>query len=120
MHSVDRKKDAYVVLRNAIIDERIKFPHNKILYRELIYLKETDKKVDHPEHNQDGTPGSKDIADAVTNALWIISTEVDYVPYLDKSFIKELEEVIGDEFDEDNPFGNIFGTGTTGNFIEGH
>lgn len=117
-HSVDRKKDAYVALRNAIIDERIKLPHNNILYRELIYLKEDEKKVDHPEHNQDGTPGSKDIADAVANALWIISTEVDYVPYLDKGFIDELEEVVGDDFDEDNPFGDIFGQGTTGNFID--
>lgn len=117
-HSVDRKKDAYVALRNAIIDERIKLPHNQILYRELIYLKEDEKKVDHPEHNQDGTPGSKDIADAVANALWIISTEVEYKPYLDKEFIDELEEVVGDDWDEDNPFGDIFGAGTTGNFID--
>jgi len=117
MNSVDRKKDAYVGLRNAIIEERIKLPFNRILYRELTYLKEDEKKIDHPEHNSDGTPGSKDISDSIANALFIISTEVDYKPYLDVEFIEELEEAVGDDFDEENPFEDIFGVGTRGRFV---
>jgi len=118
MNSVDRKKDPYVGLRNAIIDERIKGPNNQILYRELVFLKEDDKKVDHPEHNQDGTPGSKDIADAVTNSIWILGTKVDYKPYLDKDFIEELDEVVGNDwYDEAEPFSDIFGEGVTGQFV---
>lgn len=110
MHSVDRKKDAYFALRDAIIDERIKMPHNEILYNELVFLKENDKKIDHPAHNPNGTPGSKDIADAVTNALWIAATEVEYKPYLNEDFVNELSEEVGEvNFDEDNPFNEIFG-----------
>ena len=118
MYSVDRKKEAYYALRDAIISDRIKMPNNKILYRELVFLKEDDKKVDHPDANPDGTRGSKDIADAIANALWNITNEIEYRPYLNSGFIEELSEVVGDDFDEDNPFGDIFGEGVTGNFIK--
>ena len=118
MYSVDRKKEAYYALRDAIISERIKMPNNRILYRELVFLKEDEKKIDHPEANPDGTRGSKDIADAIANALWNITTEVEYRPYLNSAFIEEMEEVIGDDFDEDNPYSSIFGEGTEGRFLE--
>lgn len=115
--SVDRKKDAYFALRDAIVSGRIKMPQNQILYRELVFLKEDEKKVDHPDSNPDGTRGSKDIADAVANALYNITHEVEYRPYLSSKFIDELAETVGDTFDNEN-FTDIFGEGTTGNFVE--
>ncbi len=117
-YSVDTKKEAYYALRDAIISNRIKMPNNKILYRELVFLKENEKKIDHPDSNPDGTRGSKDIADAIANALWNISTEIEYKPYLNSKFIDELSEVFGDEYDEDDPYSNIFGSGVSGSFIE--
>jgi len=115
--SVDRKKDAYFALRDAIVSGRIKMPNNQILYRELVFLKEDEKKVDHPDSNPDGTRGSKDIADAVANALYNITHEVEYRPYLNSKFIDELADTVGDDYDEDAPFAHIFGEGTEGNFV---
>jgi len=117
MYSVDRKKEAYYALRDAIVSGRIKMPNNKILYRELVFLKEDEKKIDHPDANPDGTRGSKDISDAIANALWNITHEIEYRPYLNQDFIKELEEEVEDDFDEDNPFSNIFGEGVEGQWV---
>ncbi len=116
MNSVDRKKDAYYALRNAILDGRIKMPLNKILYKELVYLKEDEKRVDHPDSFPDGTKGSKDLADAICNALWIAQTKLEYLPYLDHSFIDELSSLVEEE--STTPFEDIFGEGTTGNFVK--
>ena len=117
-HSVDRKKDAYYGLRDAILDDRIKMPYNEILYRELVFLKEDAKKIDHPAtFPDDGTSGSKDLADAVANALWVAQNNLEYLPYMDRGFIDELDS-LNDEVDDENPFADIFGPGTTGNFVE--
>lgn len=119
LSSVDRKKDAYYALRDAILSDRIKMPNNKILYRELVYLKENEKKIDHPDTNPDGTRGSKDISDAIANALWNIANEIEYKPYLSSDFVEELEEVVGDDwYDDTEPFADIFGEGVSGQFIE--
>jgi hypothetical protein len=118
MYSVDRKKEAYYALRDAIVSDRIKMPNNKILYRELVFLKEDEKKIDHPDANPDGTRGSKDIADAIANALWNITNEVEYRPYLNSEFIEELAETVGEEFNEDDPYSEIFGAGIGGNYID--
>jgi phage terminase large subunit-like protein len=117
MYSVDRKKEAYYALRDAITSDRIKMPNNKILYRELVFLKEDEKKIDHPVTNPDGTRGSKDIADAIANALWNITHEIEYKPYLNQDFIKELDEEVSDDFDESDPFGHIFGEGVEGSWV---
>ena len=116
-YSVDRKKEAYYALRDAILSNRIKMPNNLILYRELVFLKEDEKKIDHPEANPDGTRGSKDIADAIANALWNITNEIEYRPYLNSKFIDELQETIGDDWDDEDPFAKVFGAGTTGSYI---
>ena len=89
-------------------------PLNKILYKELVYLKEDEKRVDHPKAFPDGTVGSKDLSDAVCNALWIAQTKLEYMPYLDHGFIDELAGLVDEE--PDNPFEDIFGEGTTGEF----
>jgi hypothetical protein len=101
-NSVDRKKDAYYALRDGLLEGRILLPNNKILYKELVFLKENEKKIDHPDFfPDDSTPGSKDIADAVANAGWIIQTKMDYVPYMNESFIEEMEEAIKETFDDE-------------------
>ncbi len=115
MNSVDRKKDAYHGLRSAINEGRLYMPHNKILYKELVFLKEDEKKVDHPDFYPDGTMGSKDIADAVCNALFICNTQMEYIPYVDSAFVDELNASI-DEMDEMDFGESIFGEGTTGMF----
>ena len=115
MNSVDRKKDAYFMLRNAILEGRLKLPKNNILYKELVFLKEDSKKIDHPETNPDGTHGGKDLADSLANAIFVANTKMDFIPWLDTSFIDELNDVI-DEGDS-NPFEDVFGPGTTGNYV---
>ena len=116
MNSVDRKKDAYHVLRSAIMEGRLYMPHNKILYKELVFLKEDEKKVDHPDFFPDGTVGSKDIADAVCNALFIAQSKMEYIPYVDSKFIDELAAVV--DMGEDDFASSLFGAGTTGRFFD--
>jgi len=117
MNSVDRKKDAYYGLRNGILENRLFMPYNKILYQELVFLKETEKKVDHPDFFPDGTVGSKDIADAVCNAIYICQTKMDYIPYADSKFIDELSALIDDEADDDFA-SKVFGKGTEATFVD--
>lgn len=114
MNSVDRKKDAYYVLRNALLEGRLYMPFNKILYQELVFLKEDEKKIDHPDFFPDGTVGSKDIADAVCNALYICQSKMEYVPYADSSFIDELNNLLDD--DDDDFHQKLFGKGTSGSY----
>lgn len=117
LHSVDRKKDAYQMYRNCINENRIKQPNNQILFKELTYLQEDEKKVDHPDSNPDGTIGSKDIADAVCNALYMCHEKLEYNPFEDGRFRDELLEASGEGdsatiFGEDVGFksaGDIFG-----------
>lgn len=116
MNSVDRKKDPYYSMRNAILEGRLFMPYNKILYQELVFLKETEKKIDHPEFFPDGTVGSKDIADAVCNAIYICQTELDYIPYADSNFIDELSGLV--EAGDTDFHSRIFGEGTTGEYID--
>jgi len=118
MYSVDRKKEAYYALRDAILSDRIRMPNNKILYRELVFLKEDEKKIDHPDSNPDGTRGSKDIADSIANALWNITNEIEYRPHMNSDFVDEMNELNSDYLDDDNPFSEIFGEDVSGDFIE--
>ncbi len=62
--SVDRTKDAYHSLKNAINNERIFMINHPLLIKELRELREDDRKIDHPEN------GSKDGSDAVAGAFW--------------------------------------------------
>jgi len=117
MNSVDRKKDAYHGMRSSINEGRLFMPFNKILYKELVFLKENEKKVDHPDFFPDGTIGSKDIADAVCNALYICNTKLEYLPYTDNSFIDDLNKTI-DGMDEDDFAERLFGSGVSGEFSD--
>lgn len=63
--SMDRDSEAYEALRRALYQDRLDFPENDVLIRELTQLdkNETTGRVDHPPK------GSKDISDAVAGAL---------------------------------------------------
>jgi len=62
--SVDKTKDPYISLRNAILEQRLYCVNHPILKTELNSLIETRLKVDHP------STGSKDLADAVCGAVY--------------------------------------------------
>lgn len=118
MNSVDRKKDPYHIMRSAIMEGRLFMPYNKILYKELVFLKENEKKIDHPDFFPDGTVGSKDIADAVCNALFIAQSKLEYIPYVDNGFIEELNRIVDE--DESEWGESLFGEGTRGVFHDGY
>lgn len=65
--SVDKTSMPYLQLRSAVYEERLSIPVNALLKRECENLEVAPdgKKVDHPKQNQDGSHGSKDVADAV-------------------------------------------------------
>lgn len=89
LSSVDKKKDAYYALRSAIIEDRLYIPRNELLLKELIYLQESEKKIDHPERLPNGEKGSKDIADAVANVVHEL-TNMEYNPVNTKEFRKVI------------------------------
>jgi len=99
-HSVDKKKEPYYALRNALYENTITLPENQVLEKELIFLQEDAKKIDHPEFFPDGEKGSKDIADAVCQCYNALQT-LKYNPLSDKEFLEELEQVADMAMDEE-------------------
>lgn len=65
--SVDRTDVPYLILRSAILEQRLESYYNSIVIEELRDLEydRKGKKVDHPITKVDGTPGSKDTSDAL-------------------------------------------------------
>jgi len=64
--SLDRTKDGYEALKDAIYDERVWCYDSPVLQRELSQLEDTGKKIEKPSF-----PGaSKDLADALAGAVW--------------------------------------------------
>lgn len=68
--SVDRTKDPYTLLRNAMLEGRVTAPNIEKLLIEIRDLQENDGKFDHP----DG--GSKDLCDAVCGSIWSCSQNI--------------------------------------------
>lgn len=70
--SVDRTDVPYLNLRAAILEQRIESYYNSIVLEELRDLEydRRAKKVDHPIAKSDGTPGSKDVSDALCGAVY--------------------------------------------------
>ena len=62
--SVDRTKDPYDFLRNAILEGRISLPKSAKLFEEFKFLEDQGKKYDH------GSSGTKDLTDAVAGSVW--------------------------------------------------
>lgn len=68
--SVDRTKDPYSLMRNAMLEGRVDAPNVDKLIKEVKELQENDDKYDHPE------TGSKDIVDAVCGSIWSCSQNI--------------------------------------------
>lgn len=68
--SMDRDAEAYETLKRALYQDRLAFPDNDILIRELTQLDKNEQtgKIDHP------VKGSKDISDAVAGAVYRAAT----------------------------------------------
>lgn len=66
--TVDKTEDPYKAFREALYDGRIALPDNEVLEEELRGLEHDKKKhkIDHPPN------GTKDIADAVCGAYWVM------------------------------------------------
>jgi len=68
--SVDRKRDAYDLFKNAVLEDRWRGPAHHILEREFLEpLDLGSKGIDHPVCNSRNS-SSKDLADAVVGSVW--------------------------------------------------
>lgn len=63
--SLDRTRDPYLFLRQLVQDGQILMPKHEELKKELLKLRDTGKKIDHPP-----ITGTKDLSDAVAGAIW--------------------------------------------------
>ena len=92
--SVDRTMSPYIQTRDAIYQNRLFMPNNKILIREFSELELDSKKnkVIHPDKNIDGSTGGKDISDAVAGVVFNLT--------LDSAKYKSISELIGDSTNE--------------------
>ena len=78
LYSVDKTEDAYMTLRQAIVEERLEYYNYPVLIRELSELERdvVAGKVDHPKVSPStGEPGSKDCSDALSSALYQASID---------------------------------------------
>lgn len=91
--SVDRTKEPYYSFKELVGTSKIIGVKNELLIKEIINLRDLDKKVDHPSN------GSKDIADAVVGALWSCINTKEYT-----TREKVYEDII-DMYEKDNDTG---------------
>ncbi|BCG50096.1 hypothetical protein [Ralstonia phage RP13] len=68
--SVDRTKDPYNLLRNAMMEGRHTAPNSEKLIKEIRELEDVGAKYDHPE------AGSKDLIDAMCGSVWACSQNI--------------------------------------------
>lgn len=70
--SVDRNTRAYMLLKETIVEDRLKCYRYLPLYEELMHLiydQEHDR-VDHPQFTPLGYRGAKDVADSLAGTIW--------------------------------------------------
>lgn len=73
VYSVDKTDEAYLSLKQALVEERIQIYHYAPFVREVSELERNLEKgkVDHPRvSSSTGDPGSKDVSDAVAGAVF--------------------------------------------------
>lgn len=83
VYSVDRTDEAYLSLRQAIMEGRIVYYPYPVFEREVLELeRDVDKQtVDHPQKSPStGLPGSKDVSDAVAGSYFLALSEKRLVP----------------------------------------
>ena len=91
--SVDRTKDPYYTLRELIYTNKIIGVKNELLIKELLGLRDLEKKIDHISNN------SKDIADSVCGGIWKCINSKDYMNrnkvYMDLADRGDLPKELG-------------------------
>jgi hypothetical protein len=97
--SVDRTRDPYLFLREQLYDKKLIMPKNELLKRELLNLRDTGGKIDHPLN------GSKDCSDAVCGSLWNCSrsTNLINVGELSRQNLVESGAIDYSMYDTSNP-----------------
>ncbi len=83
--SVDRDDKAYVALVNLYSEGRIR-SYSYEPYRSQLFNLDHDRdagKVDHPTKNPDGSPGRKDVTDAVAGAIHNCAAD-EHIEYLER------------------------------------
>lgn len=68
--SVDTDRNPYLVLRQKIVAGDFIGTNNRILIKELYNVRDDGDKIDHPAKFDDGSKGSKDIADGVAGSFY--------------------------------------------------
>ena len=70
--SVDRERDPWIAFREEVETQNILLPYYPLAMKEAQHLvDDADKgKIDHLLTNPDGTPGSKDVMDAIVGSYW--------------------------------------------------
>jgi len=77
--SVDTNQDIYARLQRAVLERRVSYYFYEPFFEELRALEVVRRKmtsgavrvrVDHPRKNKDGTPGRKDVCDAVAAVVY--------------------------------------------------
>lgn len=70
LYSVDKGTEAYDTLISSLLSQRLDYYFNAVFVKELKNLKlYGGTKYDHPDLNEDGTPGSKDTSDGVAGSV---------------------------------------------------
>jgi hypothetical protein len=79
--SVDKTTEPYDVLKAAMYEDRFRMQRHTVALQEFRTLQRVPSrggkvKIDHPKRNPDGTPGSKDVADAVAGVVYSLTQRV--------------------------------------------
>lgn len=79
--SIDKTTEPYDTLKTTMYEDRFRMAPHSVALREFRYLQRVPKsggrvKIDHPKKNPDGTPGSKDVADAVAGVVYALTKKV--------------------------------------------
>ena len=85
--SVDKTKDPYLTLRNALYENRLEYYDYPILLDELRNLEDVGRKVDHPAHS------GKDLADGACGCVATLTRDCTYnEPILPEQGISQYEK----------------------------
>jgi len=94
--SLDKTKEHHQRFRTAVNEGRWVGPAHPRLFKELIELRDTGKKFDHPDKYGDGEPGSKDGADGIVGSVSSAATS-EFMPHGDTgNLIAEMEAHLED------------------------
>jgi len=99
--SVDRTKDPYFHLRNAILEKRFSGAYSEKIVRELKQLEENLQKWDHPPD------GSKDIADALCGSIWSAKENLEEDNELSVQRVDTLSNALTELSSKSTKFKNI-------------